>query len=144
MAKFTVIAKDVFTDLVRAFGKKGAEFGGDLENQVARGLRRHNKTRESVRQSYTNKTGKPIPEGKVVLRTDFLKNLREAVRIKKGDQVRSELLIPRARREELGLPSGAAIRGQRNLPKGDRDPGNFKRWHKMKAEMREIRRREEG
>jgi hypothetical protein len=135
MAKYVVVAKEMFTDLVRAFGKGGKEFRTSLETSVAKGLRRHNKTRDLVHESYMFRTGKPVPENKVVLKADFLANLERAVEEKKRSQTKTERLFPRERREQLGLPSGAEFRAQKKKPKLLRSKLVLKKGYQMRDEM---------
>lgn len=63
MAKFVVLAREAFTDLVRSLGSKGSGFGPDVQRM----LRSYQTNRAKIATYYKKATGQGVPEGKVVL-----------------------------------------------------------------------------
>lgn len=115
MAKFAVIAREAFTDLVRAFGRRGSEMTSPLSREVRAMIGQHNKLRTQVRSVYKATTGREVPEDKVVISKVFLSKLRAAVGQKKLGETRTKKFFPSQRRSELGLPR----RGNPDFKSGD-------------------------
>ena len=63
MAKFVVLAREAFTDLVRSLGSRGSGFGPDVKKMLSS----YQANRAKIVGYYKKATGKNVPEGKVVI-----------------------------------------------------------------------------
>jgi hypothetical protein len=81
MAKFVVIAREMFTDLVRGI-RKGSGFGPDVERMMGS----YQKNRGKIADYYRKQTGKAVPEGKVVIPANLHKALKQESFVKKASQ----------------------------------------------------------
>jgi hypothetical protein len=82
MAKFIVLAREAFTDLVRGLGSRGSGFGPDVQRMFAS----YQRNRAKIAGYYKKTTGKSVPEGKVVVPSKLHAALKQEAFVKKGAQ----------------------------------------------------------
>jgi hypothetical protein len=97
MAKFVVIAREAFTDLVRGLKSTAVKPTGK-KTDVSGMLRLFNERRAAIQRSYQKATGKELPGNKVAVPRALYERLKSSTVIKKMDQ--GEL--------EWGLTEGAS------------------------------------
>jgi len=120
MAKFVVIARQAFSDLVRGLGSKGSGFGPDVQRM----FRSYQRNRSKIASHYKKTTGKAIPEGKVVVPSKLHRALKQETFVKKSSQATAK----REGDEEnflrgLGKPGPKKGPGKHQMPKRDRRKG---------------------
>lgn len=82
MAKFVVLAREAFTDLVRGLGSKGSGFGPDVQRM----FRSYQENRSRIASHYKKAAGKVVPEGKVVVPSELHRALKQENFVKKHSQ----------------------------------------------------------
>jgi len=98
MAKFVVLAREAFTDLVRGLKSSAIKSTGKKSTDVSGMLRLFNERRGAIQRSYQKATGNELPENKVAVPKALYERLKSARIIKKYDQ--NDL--------EFGLTEGAS------------------------------------
>lgn len=82
MAKFVVLAREAFTDLIRGLGSKGSGFGPNVQRM----FKSFQNNRSKIASHYKKTTGKVVPEGKVVVPSELHRALKQETFVKKGSQ----------------------------------------------------------
>lgn len=98
MAKFVVLAREAFTDLVRGLKSSAHKPTGKRSTEVSTRLLVFNKRRDAIQRRYQEATGKKLPESKIAVPKDLYERLKSLSIIKKYDQ--NDL--------EFGLTTGAS------------------------------------
>ena len=110
MAKFVVIAREAFTDLVRSLGSKGSDGGTNVQAM----LRNYQKNRAQTVSRYVKSVGKHVPEGKVVVPKGLYVALKNESKYKAGSERTAKYLGDEKKWESRakGLPTTRAERRQ--------------------------------
>ena len=98
MAKFVVLAREAFTDLVRGLKSSATKPTGKKSTDVSGMLNLFNKRRAGIQRAYFKATGKELPSNKVAVPKALYERLKSSGIIKKYDQ--NDL--------EFGLTTGAS------------------------------------
>ena len=114
MAKFVVLAREAFTDLVRGLGSRGADIGTNVQAM----LRNYQKTRSKTVSMYRKMAGKPVPEGKVVVPRGLYNELKKESGYKKRVERSAKYLGDENKweRKAKGLPVTRAERMEARQP----------------------------
>lgn len=67
MAKFIVLAREAFTDLVRGLKSSAIKSSGKKNTDVSGMLRLFNERRGAIQRSYQKATGKELPSNKIAI-----------------------------------------------------------------------------
>jgi hypothetical protein len=86
MAKFVVLAREAFTDMVRGLKSSAVKSTGKKTTDVSGMLRVFNERRGAIQRSYQKATGKELPANKVAVPKALYERLKSAKIIKKYDQ----------------------------------------------------------
>lgn len=86
MAKFVVIAREAFTDLVRSLKSSAVKPTGNKSTDVSGMLQLFNERRGAIQRSYQKATGNELPKNKVAVPKSLYERLKSSKAIKKGDQ----------------------------------------------------------
>ena len=120
MAKFVVLAREAFTDLVRGLGSKGSGFGPDVQRM----FRSYQQNRSKIASHYKKATGKVVPEGKVVVPSELHRALKQETFVKKSSQATGKSMGDEENfLRGLGKPGPKKGPGRHQQPKRDRQKG---------------------
>jgi hypothetical protein len=107
MAKFVVLARQTFVDLVR--GLKSSARKGNKD--IARMLKLYNQQRGKIQRSYAKATGNELPENKIAVPKVLYDRLQSVKTVKKGAERRTASLreIDRSFYEARNKPGGSTL-----------------------------------
>jgi hypothetical protein len=122
MAKFVVLAREAFIDLIRGLGSKGSGFGPDVQRM----FKSYQNNRSRIASHYKKSTGKVVPEGKVVVPSELHRALKQESFVKKASQQTGKQMGDEEKFfERLGKPMKKPREASftREQPKRDRSKG---------------------
>jgi len=91
MAKFVVLAREAFKDLVRGLKSTAVKPTGKKTTDVSGMLRLFNERRDAIQRSYRKATGKELPGNKVAVPKALYEQLKSSTGIKKSSQAAAKL-----------------------------------------------------
>jgi hypothetical protein len=111
MAKFIVLAREAFTDLVRGLKSSAIKSSGKKNTDVSGMLRLFNERRGSIQRSYQKATGKELPSNKIAVPKVLYERLKATENIKTAAQLDREFdLTVRTSKPMKGFGQPAARR----------------------------------